>query len=79
MKKLEEGTGKKQLDYMRELKDLRRQLVIKRNNLKAQTKIVSESTYDRYVSDRRAIDEAIERIDCKIRILRQVRRELKYF
>lgn len=79
MKKLEEGTGKKQLDYMRELKDLRRQLVIKRNNLKAQTKIVSESTYDRYVSDRRAIDEAIERIDCKIRILRQVREELKYF
>lgn len=79
MKKLEEGTGKKRLDYMQELKDLRRDLVTKRNNLKAKTKIVSKSAYDRYVSDRRAIDEAIERIDLKIRILRQIREELKYF
>lgn len=79
MKKLEEGTGKKRLDYMRELKDLRRDLVTKRNNLKAKTKIVSKSAYDRYVSDRRAIDEAIERIDLKIRILRQIREEFKYF
>ena len=79
MKKREEGTEKKRLDYMQELKEQRRRLVTKRNNLKAQTKIVSEYDYDRYVSDRRAIDEAIERIDLKIRILRQIREELKYF